>query len=84
MTKVCSEAFIFHLMPDILNTDMQIVVFDDLQFSLVFWSVPVIGSVILVQCVQINIKCEGSFLFYSYSRMNREWLQSFFCESRIR
>ena len=48
-------------MPDILNTDMQIVVFDDLQFSLVFWSVPVIGNVILVQCVQINIKCEGSF-----------------------
>ena len=42
---------------------MQIVVFDNLQFSLVFWSVPVIGNVILVLHVQINIQREGSFLF---------------------
>ena len=67
-------------MPDILNTDMQIVVFDDLQFSLVFWSVPVIGNVILVLHVQINIQREGSFLFVYLQRD----LKSFFCESRIK
>lgn len=65
MARVRSEAFYFMLcQTPILNTDMQIVVFDDLQFSFIcFGRFPVIGNVILVHCVQINIKSEGSFLF---------------------
>ena len=66
MTKFCSEAFYFMLcQTPILNTDMQIVVFDDLQFSFIHF-----GRFSFDRrcntgalCVQINIKGEGSFLF---------------------
>ena len=65
MTKVCSEAFYFVLcQTPILNTDMQIVVlmiYNSVLYVLV--GSPLIGDVILVHCVQINVKGEGSFLF---------------------
>lgn len=64
MKQLDSEAFYisFDAKHPSLNTDMQIVFFDYLQFRLVFWSVRVNGNVILVQRVQIfNMSCEFSF-----------------------